>query len=952
MKRFLSLFCAVCLLVSGLCINFNVSAEDDESEIAVSDDAIIALEKKLAEKGTYSYFLANEAFEDAEGEELVLKAANAKKGANKDKQGYIEWKVNPDITSRYYLKVKYKVTDETRDDVERKLTVNGKVPYEELSTFILEREFYDVAPPDDKANKDYYGNEIRGESAEYRDYITNYIYDYSYYHSEPLSINLEKGKKATLRITDLECEAEVEELYLIPAGNMKSYKEWYEDNKSAKVADKKYTFTQQAEKYSGKSTSMVYPISDRTSPVTEPQTIGKISLNTVGGYHWNILGQYVKWEIDAPESGLYKITLRARQNAAPGQTVSRTVSVNGTIPFKEAMEVSFEHDSSWQVVTLGGKEEYYFYLEKGPNEIKLQNTLGRMDNVIRVLDLLIAKFNGIYRKWLPTLSASPDLLRDYRMDKLFPEDIKALSEYSEYLLECSKWLKFYGGTGNSGAALIDSFRRQLEIMVEDTREIPAEYSYFKSNIGSISTWLAEAKELPLELDCLTFGNDKEKYPEDTAGFFEQLWFDLGEYFNSYMIDYSLVGTKEAKTDDDALVVWVSAGREHAQIISNMTVKDFTKKTGIPVAIKNVAANLMTATVAGIGPDLVIRSSADVFNYAMRNAAYPLSDFKGNPEKGIPSFEEVAARFDPASLIGMEYLDKYYGLPESVDYEMLFYRTDIFEEEKLAVPQTWDDLVSISSVLANKNMEIGMSVSPDSYLYLLKQKGLNVYADDGKVCILDDIGAIEVFDMFTNFFVSYGFPLSYNFVNRFRTGEMPIGIANFSTYNSLTISAPEINGLWEMTLLPGTPREDGSLNRVATVSVGATMMLADTDKPEEAWQYMAWWLEENQQKTYADEIESVLGPSARYNSANIEAFKKSNWTRRQRELIMAQRQHLIAIEPVPGGYYLGRNITNAFRQVVYNGMSPTDALFEYTHKINAEIDKKRAEFGLELRDEAK
>lgn len=940
MKRIVSLFCAVCILVTGLSFNFNVSAKEADEVVATSDDEIIALEKEMAIKGTYSYFLANEAFEDAAGDELVLQAKDAKTGTDKSKQDYMEWTVNPQVSTRYYIQATYKVTDTTRDDVERKITVDGKVPYEELANVILEREFYDVSEPD----KDYYGNEIRTESEESREVITNYLYDYSYYYSEPLSINLQKGKDSVVRITKLECDAEIQSVKLIPAGNIKDYSEWFKDNESKGIVDAEYTFTQQAESYVGKSTSMVYPISDRTSPATEPQTIGKITLNTVGGYHWNLLGQYVKWEIDAPKSGLYKITLRARQNAAPGQTVSRTLSINGEIPFKEAMEISFIHDSAWQVVTLGGEEEYYFYLEEGKNEIKLQNTLGRMDNVLRVLDTSVSEFNAIYRKLLPILSSSPDLLRDYRIDVLFPEQVELLGEYADILETCAEWLEFYGGTGNSGAAIIRSFVRQLRVMNEDPDEIPKEYSYFKSNVGSLSTWLADARELPVEIDCFVFGNNEKEKPRAKANFFSQLWFDIGEYFNSYIIDYALVGTKEAKTDDDALTVWVSAGREHAQIISNMTVKDFTAETGIPVAIKNVSANLMTATVAGIGPDLVIRSSADVFNYAMRNAAYPLSSFD--------DFEEVAERFDDASLIGMKYLDEYYGLPESIDYEMLFYRTDIFEEENLEVPQTWDELVAISSILANKNMEIAMSVAPDSYLYLLKQHGYEIYADDGKVCILDDIGAIEVFDMFTNFFVSYGFPLSYNFVNRFRTGEIPIGIANYSTYNSLTISAPEINGLWEMTLIPGTRREDGSLNRVATVAVSATMMLADTDKPEEAWEYMKWWLEAEQQITYADEIESVLGPSSRYNSANIEAFQSSNWTREQRELINAQRQHLTAVEPVPGGYYLTRNITNAFRNVVYNGMSATDAMFEYTHKINAEIDKKREEFGLELRDEAK
>ncbi len=935
MKRIVSLFCAISVLVTGISLNFSVAAKEAKEVVATSDNEIVALEKKLATKGTYSYFLANEALPDAAGEVIVLDIKDAQKGTDGEKQSYLEWNVDPAVTTRYYIRSTYKVTDTTRDDVERKITVDGKLPYEELGTFVLEREFFDVSEPE----KDYFGNEIRAASEENRKYITNYIYDFSYYYSEPLSINLTKGKSVDFRITKLECDAEIKTVELIPAGNIKSYNDWISDNSDLQKADSVDNFTQQAEKYVGKSTSMVYPISDRSSAISDPQTIGKITLNTVGGYHWNLLGQYVKWEVTVPESGLYKLTLRARQNSSPGQTVSRTLSINGEIPFKEAMEVSFTHNSAWQVVTLGGKEDYYFYLEKGINEIKLQNTLGRMDNVLRVLDNCVSQFNSIYRKFLPILSASPDLLRDYRLDTLFPEQIKLLGEYAEVLETCAEWLEYYGGSGNGGAAIIRSFVRQLRIMNEEPDEIPSEYSYFKSNIGSLSTWLAEARELPLEIDCFVFGNNEE-LPKAKAGFFKQLWFDIGEYINSYIIDYALIGTKEAKTDEDALTVWVSAGREHAQIISNMTVKEFTAETGIPVAIKNVAANLMTATVAGIGPDIVIRSGADVFNYAMRNAAYPLSDFE--------DFDEVAKRFDDASLIGMKYLDKYYGLPESIDYEMLFYRTDIFEEMNIDVPQTWDDLVSISSILANNNMEIAMSVAPDSYLYLLKQRGLEVYADDGKVCILDEVGAIEVFDMFTNFFVSYGFPLSYNFVNRFRTGEIPIGIANYSTYNSLTISAPEINGLWKMDLLPGTEDKNGKLNRVATVAVSATMMLADTDKPEEAWEYMKWWLEAEQQITYADEIESVLGPSSRYNSANIEAFQSSNWTREQRNLINGQREHLTAIEPVPGGYYLSRNITNAFRNVVYNGMSPTDALFEYTHKINAEIDKKREEFGLDTR----
>ena len=96
------------------------------------------------------------------------------------------------------------------------------------------------------------------------------------------------------------------------------------------------------------------------------------------------------------------------------------------------------------------------------------------------------------------------------------------------------------------------------------------------------------------------------------------------------------------------------------------------------------------------PNVVALSSPDVFNYAMREAAYPLSGFK--------DIDSVTWRFPESSLITLRYRDKLYGLPEAIAFDMMFYRTDILEELGVSVPETWDDLIEISSVLANNNME--------------------------------------------------------------------------------------------------------------------------------------------------------------------------------------------------------------------------------------------------------
>lgn len=921
------------LLAASLILSCSTFASAKSSEKKTEEDVFPLLEKieqESAAEDSYSYFLTHSAFEDAVGDDIVITAATEYSDA--DGTECLDFALEAPKNGRYYLKLEYIVPASGREQIERGIRVNGQTQYRELSEFILEREYYDDGEP----KKDFGGNEIRPEQKQSEAPVTNYIYDYSYSYNVPLSVNLNAGKNI-VTVYKLAGEVKLQKLILEPAGNVKSYAELKDERKAAGVSEAGGSVTVEAEKCLAKSSTTIYPISDRTSAATSPSQAGKIMLNTIGASHWSIAGQYIKWNVKVDKSGLYKISLRFRQNSSPGQASTRTVYINNKLQFKEATEITFGFDSSWQSANLGGGEDYLFYLDAGDNEIKMRATPGRLDTVLRVLDGCVDGFNAIYRKLLMTIGATPDLLRDYRLDLLYPEQIAAFGTYADKLTVCADFIEQYCGKGNAGAALIKSFIRQLEKMNKDPDTVPSEFSYFKSNIGSLSTWIASATEQPLEIDLLVIGDGKE-LPKVSAGFFKQLAFSVGEYLSSYMTDYELIGAAEVTDNKDAITVWVGTGRDQAQIVRNLSAKSFTPKSGIATAVKNVdAGSLMSAVVAGMGPDVVALSSPDVFNYAMREAAYPLSGFK--------DIDSVTSRFPESSLITLRYRDKLYGLPEAIAFDMMFYRTDILEELGVSVPETWDDLIEISSVLANNNMEIGVSSDANTFLTMLMQAGIDIYAEGGMYTTFDSVAAINVFNKFTNLYVSYGFPLTFEFQNRFRSGEMPIGIASFGLYNTLQIAAPEINGLWKMVEIPGTVREDGSVNRTALASSSAVMILADTDKPDESWEFVKWWTDTDAQTDFADEVESILGKSARYNSANNEAFENSNWSSKEKAIINAQKANTTAVAPMPGGYYLARNLNNAFRNVVYKGASATDALYEYTYKINSEFTKKRKEFGL-------
>ena len=50
--------------------------------------------------------------------------------------------------------------------------------------------------------------------------------------------------------------------------------------------------------------------------------------------------------------------------------------------------------------------------------------------------------------------------------------------------------------------------------------------------------------------------------------------------------------------------------------------------------------------------------------------------------------------------------------------------------------------------------------------------------------------------------------------------------------------------------------------------------------------------------------------------------------------------------MPGGYYVGRTVSNAIKSVINMGKSPRETILDAVDDINEEILTKRREFGLE------
>ncbi len=302
---------------------------------------------------------------------------------------------------------------------------------------------------------------------------------------------------------------------------------------------------------------------------------------------------------------------------------------------------------------------------------------------------------------------------------------------------------------------------------------------------------------------------------------------------------------------------------------------------------------------------------------------------------------------------------------------MFYRKDILEELELEVPNTWQDLIEMLPTIQGNNLAIGLpsaggssssagattavaSNAPDLSLYftLLYQYGGDMYNEEGTKTAVDTEAGIKAFDDYVTYFNDYGCPVYFDFVSRFRSGEMPLGIMSYSTYNTLQVSAPEIRGLWDFTLIPGTEKVDENgntyIDRTDFISGNATMMLATTEEARlNAWEFMKWWASVDTQVRFGREIEALLGASARYNTANRDAFAQLSWSVDNIEVLAAQWDQTTGIREVPGGYYTGRHIANAVRKCINDKDDRRETIIDYSIKIDEEITKKRKEFGMPI-----
>ena len=878
-----------------------------------------------------------------DGENDVMQWAN--------QEGSVSWTVNIPETGVYNIKMIYEALESNTNDVEFSLLIDGESPYATASRITLSKRWINES----EIKQDSRQNDIRPGQISTPCWQETPLEDIDGLFNEPLEFYMEAGEH-TITFESEKAEFAVKSFtfyqYEAPAAYTAP-----SDSDLTQAQGQKITLEGETAAY--KSSRTLYPTADKSSYLTSSangSSPTKTRYNTIGSGSWTQSTQTVTWEFNVDKAGYYKIGIRGRQDQMRGMYSNRRLYVNGEVPCLEANQIKFYYDTDWSITTPKSEngDDLYFYLQAGTNTISLEAVPGEIGEIMGDLDELVYNINSYYRQIRQITGPDPDEYNNYMIDTAIPSIVPDFKEYAKTLRDKKAEIEKLSGSGGTEAETLEKMAIVLDKCIKKPDLIPEMMSQIKDNITSVSSFVNQYREQPLEVDMIEVATSDQDFTSCDKSFFGSLGFGFKGFIGSFFEDYNALSDE----DESAMECWVMLGRDNAEALQQLISSEYNPTAKTKINLKLVQGGIVEATFAGKGPDLALFMGGDFpIQLAARGVLTDLTTFS--------DFDEVKTRFADDATVLYQYNGGTYGLPCDQTFPMLFYRSDILSEygiDPATDLNTWDGLLNCLPTLQRNYLEVGLilpvmtstggttQVSAitepgNTFAMLLLQQGLNYYNDEQTKTTFDTQEAVNAFDTWTKFYTTYSFQQTYDAFTRFRTGDMPVVIQNYTFYNQLSVAAPEIKGCWGFQPVPGTVQEDGTINHAANSNGSGAIIFTKAADQEGAWDFIKWFTSTDAQVKYGNNIESILGTMGRYATANEEALQQLSWTTSEVNLLLDQLNSQVEIPIIPASYGVTRNVMNAFRAVVNDYDNARDTLFWYNKDINDEIARKLEDLGL-------
>ena len=854
--------------------------------------------------------------------------------------GGVEWRFTIPADGLYTLRLVY-ASMTTGVDYTFGLKLDGATPFAEAESLSFPRLWQNAQA---EFKTDRMGNQLTPEQQEIDGYAEVLARSSTGETVDPFAVCLTAGEHSLVLENPRQAVA-VAQLILEAPESVPAYESLTAPDGGAALQAEPIVI--QGESAVIKTASSLIPKSDNSNAGMTPNDSLLTKLNYIGGTSWQDAGQFLTWEFEVQETGYYSLGFRYRQSDVINAESWRWLRIDGKTPFTEAKGIRFPYSAKWEFMEFAdGDTPYYFLLEKGPHTLSLEVTLGAMAEYFYRLYGIVERLGDKYIDIVKITGATPDVNLDYELFTQIPDLESTFTACNEEMQALVQDLESFTGKRSSQyISAIENMMRVIKNMLDRPYTAHQYVSDYYSNYSSLSSWLYDMKKMPLCLDTIQWAPVGQDFVHKNASLYKRFSYSVSRLVMSFLEDY-VADAKNNSGEEKSLKLWVNWGRDQATALDTLIRDSFTTKTGIAVHVEITNASLVNGLLSGNYPDMALHMTrTEPVNLGIRGALTDLSQFE--------DAAAVLERFQPGAETPYRYNGQLYALPDTQSFYLMFYRTDILKNLGLTVPATWDEFLYTSAIIQRNNMNIYVPYTMISssatintgigslnlFATLMGQRGLSLYNRELNATSLTGVEEIGVFDLWTSFYTDYGYQKEADFYNRFRAGTMPLGIAPYTTYLTLYSAAPEIKGRWAVACVPGTTGGN------ATVAGGGTgcAIIKRSPNQQEAWEFLKWWTSADTQTRYSNNVESLLGMLGRQATATVDGLKNLAWNSEDFATISEQWSRVQEVPEVPGSYYLGRALDQAYWSVLNDGVNAKDAIVKWSMTADSEIQRKIQEY---------
>jgi len=819
--------------------------------------------------------------------------------------------------------------------------VNGVYLYEESQNINLPTRWVFAQ---EGFTLDRYGNEILSSSVKLEAFEKSYFYDSTALNAKALTFLLYAGINE-IEITNLSGDLELGNFYVESVKTYPTYEEYLNMHEGPLQSETLITIG--AEELFSKTNPSTRLMSERDPSATSYDT-RYLRLNALDGYSFRNGNDQITYQVEVEEAGYYYLGFKYRQNYLMQMPVFREVRINGEVPFEEVALMPFNHTSTYQNTLLNhGDEPFMFYFDEGLNDISLRVVVEPYHHAYENIVVIMDEITDLSLEIKRLTGNTSDRYRRWRIEEYIPDIESRFERWLETLYHVHDELEKYSLHDNPGELTnLNLTIGLLEELYDDINDIPNKMVMLADGDSSASQFLGTSIQNYLQngLDIeRIYVTGTEDLPNARANVFRRTFESARRFVLSFFRDDYGIGNAE----EGVLEIWVNHPRQYIEIMQQIIDTEFTPQTGIEIKLSLMPDEnkLILANAAGTAPDIALGVNHWLpYEFAIRNASLDLRQFDG--------YTETVSQFAPGAMVPYAFEEGVYGMPQTQNFWVTYYREDTLGALDLPVPETWEEVIGILPELQRFGMNYYQPLAMHggfkpfvSTIPFIYQFGGELYAEDGMSTLINSEESLEGMRLMTDLFTIYNMPKEVpNFYNHFRFGTMPIGISDLSTYLQLTIAAPEIAGKWNIAPHPGVLQENGEIVRFAASGAQSNMIISTTEYPEESWQFLEWWMSTEVQTNYATRLQTTYGTEYLWNTANLEAFQQLPLPQEHIDVIMAQWEYALEASRVPGAYMVEREISNAWNKIVFDDANPRITLDEAVKISNREILYRMEEFG--------